>query len=67
MSDAMSEGRFSTDTEGLDAACSPEIIRLHDGDSHQIDARPLAPRLEEAGGCQVLGERPVPGSPTHKL
>ena len=65
MSDAMSEGRFSTDTEGLDAACSPEIIRLHDGDSHQITIKPVRKRLGDAEVRMLGYNGSIPGPTLH--
>ena len=46
MSETTSEGRFSTEIEGLEEATSPDVIRLRDG--HEITIK----------GIAVLGDRP---------
>ena len=42
------EVNFSTDVEGLDEAKSPEVIRLRNGDTHEIEIKPVRKRLGDA-------------------
>jgi hypothetical protein len=42
MSETTSEGRFSTEIEGLEEATSPDVIRLRDGQTHEITIKGIA-------------------------
>src|SRR3954471_8375408 len=50
MSDSASDGHSTTETEGLEEATRPEVVRLRDGDSHDITIKPVRKRL---GGADV--------------
>jgi hypothetical protein len=39
---------FSTEPEGLDEAASPEVIRLRDGDTHEIEIKRVRKRISGA-------------------
>ena len=41
MSETGSQARFSTETEGLEEAKNPEVVRLRDGETHEIEIRPI--------------------------
>ncbi len=59
------EVNFSTDVEGLEEATSPDVIRLRDGETHQIEIKPVRKRI---GGADVrmLGYNgSIPGPTLH--
>src|SRR5215218_6692012 len=48
------EVNFSTEVEGLDEATGPEVIRLRDGETHEITIKPVRKRIGDAD-LRMLG------------
>ena len=48
------EVNFSTETKGLDEATSPEVVRLRDGETHEITIKPVRKRIGD-GDVRMLG------------
>ena len=42
------EVNFSTDVEGLEEAKSPDVIRLRDGETHEIEIKPVRKRIDDS-------------------
>ena len=57
MSETTSGERFSTETEGLEEATSPEVVRLRDGDTHEITIKPVRKRLGRRRGADARLQR----------
>jgi FtsP/CotA-like multicopper oxidase with cupredoxin domain len=55
------EVRFSTEVEGLEEAKSPEVIRLRDGDTHEITIKPVRKRIGDAEVRMLGYNGSVPG------
>jgi FtsP/CotA-like multicopper oxidase with cupredoxin domain len=59
------EVNFSTETEGLDEATQPEVVRLRDGETHEITIKPVRKRLGDAE-LRMLGYNgSIPGPTLH--
>ena len=59
------EVNFSTDVEGLDVAKSPEVIRLRDGESHEIEIKPVRKRINETEVRMLGYNGSIPGPTLH--
>jgi FtsP/CotA-like multicopper oxidase with cupredoxin domain len=59
------EVRFSTETEGLDEATSPEVIRLRDGETHEIEIKPVRKRINGAEVRMLGYNGSIPGPTLH--
>ena len=59
------EVNFSTDVEGLDEATSPEVIRLRDGDVHEITIKPVRKRIGDAEVRMLGYNGSIPGPTLH--
>jgi FtsP/CotA-like multicopper oxidase with cupredoxin domain len=65
MSERTSEERFSTETEGLEEATRPEVIRLRDGETHEITVQPVRKRIDD-DEVRMLGYNgSIPGPTLH--
>jgi FtsP/CotA-like multicopper oxidase with cupredoxin domain len=65
MTETTSEGRFSTETEGLDEATRPDVIRLKHGDVHEITIKPVRKRIGD-DEVRMLGYNgSIPGPTLH--
>jgi FtsP/CotA-like multicopper oxidase with cupredoxin domain len=65
MSETTSDERFSTETEGLEEATSPELIRLHDGETHEITIKPVRKRIDDAEVRMLAYNGTIPGPTLH--
>lgn len=65
MSETGSQARFSTETEGLEEAKSPEVVRLRDGETHEIEIRPVRKRLDDAEVRMLGYNGSIPGPTLH--
>ena len=65
MSETTSEERFSTETEGLEDATSPELIRLRDGEAHGITIKPVRKRIGDAEVRMLGYNGSIPGPTLH--
>ena len=59
------EVNFSTDVEGLDEATSPEVIRLRDGEIHEITIKPVRKRIGDAEVRMLGYNGSIPGPTLH--
>jgi FtsP/CotA-like multicopper oxidase with cupredoxin domain len=59
------EVRFSTETEGLDEATSPDVIRLRDGETHEIEIKPVRKRINGAEVRMLGYNGSIPGPTLH--
>jgi FtsP/CotA-like multicopper oxidase with cupredoxin domain len=59
------EMRFSTETEGLDEATSPEVVRLTDGETHKIAIKPVRKRINDAEVRMLGYNGSIPGPTLH--
>ena len=59
------EVNFSTDVEGLDEAKSPEVIRLRDGETHEITIKPVRKRIGDAEVRMLGYNGSIPGPTLH--
>jgi len=59
------EVNFSTETEGLDEATSPEVIRLGHGETHEISNKPVRKRLGDAEVRMLGYNGSIPGPTLH--
>jgi FtsP/CotA-like multicopper oxidase with cupredoxin domain len=65
MNETTSSEHFSTETEGLEEATSPEVIRLRDGDTHEITIKPVRKRLGDAEVRMLGYNGSIPGPTLH--
>jgi FtsP/CotA-like multicopper oxidase with cupredoxin domain len=65
MSETTNEERFSTETEGLEEATSPEVVRLRDGDTHEITIKPVRKRINDAEVRMLGYNGSIPGPTLH--
>jgi FtsP/CotA-like multicopper oxidase with cupredoxin domain len=65
MSETGSEARFSVETEGLEEAKSPEVVRLRDGETHEIEIRPVRKRIDDAEVRMLGYNGSIPGPTLH--
>jgi FtsP/CotA-like multicopper oxidase with cupredoxin domain len=56
-----SQDAFTTDTTGLPEASSPSVVSLHDGDSLDLDIRPVRKRIGEAEVRMLGYNGSIPG------
>jgi FtsP/CotA-like multicopper oxidase with cupredoxin domain len=59
------EVNFSTDVEGLEEAKSPEVIRLRDGDTHEITIKPVRKRIGDTEVRMLGYNGSIPGPTLH--
>ena len=59
------EVNFSTDVEGLEEAKSPEVIRLRDGETHEIKIKPVRKRINDAEVRMLGYNGSIPGPTLH--
>ena len=59
------EVNFSTDTEGLEEATSPEVIRLRDGETHEIEIKPVRKHINDAEVRMLGYNGSIPGPTLH--
>jgi FtsP/CotA-like multicopper oxidase with cupredoxin domain len=59
------EVNFSTDVEGLDEAKSPELVRLRDGETHEITIKPVRKRIGDAEVRMLGYNGSIPGPTLH--
>jgi FtsP/CotA-like multicopper oxidase with cupredoxin domain len=59
------EVNFSTDVEGLEEAKSPEVVRLRDGETHEIEIRPVRKRINDAEVRMLGYNSSIPGPTLH--
>ena len=65
MEHAHHEVRFSTETEGLEEAKAPEVIRLRDGEIHEITIKPVRKRIGDAEVRMLGYNGSIPGPTLH--
>jgi FtsP/CotA-like multicopper oxidase with cupredoxin domain len=65
MSETTHEERFSTETEGLDEARRPEVVRLRDGETYEITIKPVRKRLGDAEVRMLAYNGSIPGPMLH--
>ena len=65
MEHAHHEVRFSTETEGLEEAKAPEVIRLRDGETHEITIKPVRKRIGDAEVRMLGYNGSIPGPTLH--
>ena len=65
MNEATNQEHFSTETEGLEEATSPEVVRLRDGESHEITIKPVRKRLGDAEVRMLGYNGSIPGPTLH--
>ena len=56
-----SQDAFTTDTTGLPEASSPSVVRLHDGDSFDLDIRPVRKKIGDAEVRMLGYNGSIPG------
>ena len=59
------EVNFSTDVEGLKEAKSPDVIRLRDGETHEIEIKPVRKRIDDAEVRMLGYNGSIPGPTLH--
>ena len=59
------EVNFSTDTEDLQEATNPEVIRLRDGETRAIEIKPVRKRINDAEVRMLGYEGSIPGPTLH--
>jgi FtsP/CotA-like multicopper oxidase with cupredoxin domain len=59
------EVNFSTDVEGLENAQSPEVIRLRDGETYEIQIKPVRKRINDAEVRMLGYNGSIPGPTLH--
>jgi FtsP/CotA-like multicopper oxidase with cupredoxin domain len=59
------EVNFSTDVAGLAEATSPEVIRLRDGETHEIEIKPVRKRIGDAEVRMLGYNGSIPGPTLH--
>jgi FtsP/CotA-like multicopper oxidase with cupredoxin domain len=59
------EVNFSTDVEGLEEAKSPEVFRLRDGETHEIEIKPVRKRINDAEVRMLGYNGSIPGPTLH--
>ncbi len=57
--------RFSTETKGLEEATRPEVIRLRDGETHEITIKPVRKRINETEVRMLGYNGSIPGPTLH--
>jgi len=63
--DSHYEVNFSTDINGLDEAKSPEVVRLRDGETHEITIEPVRKRIADAEVRMLGYNGSIPGPTLH--
>ena len=59
------EVNFSTDVEGLEEAKSPEVVRLRDGETHEIEIKPVRKRINDTEVRMLGYNGSIPGPTLH--
>ncbi len=59
------EVNFSTEVEGLDEATSPNVIRLRDGETHEITIEPVRKRIGDSEVRMLGYNGSIPGPTLH--
>jgi FtsP/CotA-like multicopper oxidase with cupredoxin domain len=59
------EVNFSTDVEGLEEAKRPQVVRLRDGETHEIEIRPVRKRINDAEVRMLGYNGSIPGPTLH--
>ena len=59
------EVNFSTDVEGLEEAKSPEVVRLRDGETHEIEIKPVRKQINGAEVRMLGYNGSIPGPTLH--
>jgi len=59
------EVNFSTEVEGLEEAKSPDVIRLRDGETHEIEIKPVRKRIGDAEVRMLGYNGSIPGPTLH--
>jgi FtsP/CotA-like multicopper oxidase with cupredoxin domain len=59
------EVNFSTDVEGLEEAKGPQVVRLRDGETHEIEIRPVRKRINDAEVRMLGYNGSIPGPTLH--
>ena len=59
------EVNFSTEVEGLEEAKRPEVVRLRDGETHEIEIRPVRKRINDAEVRMLGYNGSIPGPTLH--
>jgi FtsP/CotA-like multicopper oxidase with cupredoxin domain len=59
------EVNFSTEVEGLDQAKTPEVIRLRDGQTHEIEIKPVRKKINDAEVRMLGYNGSIPGPTLH--
>jgi FtsP/CotA-like multicopper oxidase with cupredoxin domain len=65
MSETQSSEYFSTETKDLREASSPDVIRLRNGETHQITIRPVRKRINHAEVRMLGYNGSIPGPTLH--
>jgi FtsP/CotA-like multicopper oxidase with cupredoxin domain len=60
-----SQDAFATDTTGLPEASRPSVVSLHDGDSFDLDIRPVRKRIGDAEVRMLGYNGSIPGPTLH--
>ena len=60
-----SQDAFTTDTTGLPEASSPSVVRLHDGESFDLDIRPVRKKIGDAEVRMLGYNGSIPGPTLH--
>src|ERR671920_128013 len=60
-----SQDAFTTDTTGLPEASSPSVVRLHDGESFDLDVRPVRKKIGDAEVRMLGYNGSIPGPTLH--
>jgi len=59
------EVNFSTDVEGLEEAKGPQVVRLRDGETHEIEIRPVRKQINDAEVRMLGYNGSIPGPTLH--
>ena len=59
------EVSFSTDVEGLERAANPDVVRLGNGDTHEITIKPVRKRIGDADVRMLGYNGSIPGPTLH--
>jgi FtsP/CotA-like multicopper oxidase with cupredoxin domain len=65
VSETTSSERFSSKTEGLEEAISPEVVRLRDGETYEIEIKPVRKRINDAEVRMLGYNGSIPGPTLH--
>jgi FtsP/CotA-like multicopper oxidase with cupredoxin domain len=65
MSESASSEHFTTQTEGLEEASGPDLVRLRHGETHEITIKPVRKRLDDAEVRMLGYNGSIPGPTLH--